>query len=248
MFKNYSMKNTAIILAAGKGNRYGKGILKQFDFLEEKRVIEYPLETFYKHSLIHELIIVIPATNSNYKQYYNIINQAIQKKYSSKKIQIITGGKERYDSTWKAIQHCSKEQEDQFVLVHDAARPFVTATNITNCIQQLQKYNVVSLGIDIVDTVLQINKNIVKKIPNRLELKKAQTPQGFRLVTLEKAYSKFMQLKDKVATDDCSVILKTLPDEKICYVLGNWYNIKITYSYDIELAKIILKKWKDKQL
>ena len=95
--------------------------------------------------------------------------------------------------------------------------------------------------IDSVDTIVEVNENIINSIPNRRLLKRGQTPQAFKKSVLKNAYDLFMQDTEKLVTDDCGIVLKYLPNEIVLTVNGDESNFKITHQQDIYLADNLLK-------
>ena len=227
------MKNVAVILASGSGTRFGSKTPKQFIKLAGKPVIVYTLEAFQKSACIDEIIIV---TNDNYTDFvssltidYNI----------SKSTKIISGGKERYESSWSAIQ--SIEHEECNIIFHDAVRPFVSDRIITDCVKALDKWNAVDVIVDPTDTIVKIKGETIMSIPDRRFLARGQTPQAFKKTIIEKAYQRFLSEEKKVASDDCGILLKYLPMEPVYTVKGEESNFKITHQQDIYLADNIIK-------
>ena len=225
------LKNYAIILASGSGSRYGSSLPKQFIKIKDKTVLEHTIEAFEKVLEIDEIIIVITP------DYYNLANDILSKNNHKKVSKLLTGGEIRKDSSFIGIN--SIEDKEANVLIHDCARPFVTQKIISNCIENLEKYSAVNVAIPTTDTILEIENNIIKSIPNRTNLKSSQTPQCFKLSLIKKAHE--LSKNDNNFTDDCGLIIKhNLAD--IFIVDGDVENIKITYPDDIYIAEKILKK------
>lgn len=227
------MKNIAVILASGSGTRFGAKIPKQFVRLAGKPVIEYTISAFQQADIIHEIIIVC---KENYVDYlYKIINEKNFRKVSK----VIIGGSQRYDSTWAAINAITEYKSN--VIIHDAVRPFVTEDIITRCITALTDFNAVNVVIDCNDTIVVVENKEVKEIPNRRFLKRGQTPQAFKLETLRAAYECFLEDCEKIASDDCGIVKKYLPDEAIAIIEGDERNFKITHQQDIYFADNLIK-------
>lgn len=220
------MKNIAIILASGTGERVGLDIPKQFVKIAGRTVLEHTLDIFEKNNQINEIIIV---TNNNYiKDVQFIANQY------SKITYIIEGGKTRQESSYKGL--CSISEDNAKVLIHDAVRPFLSQRIINECLEALEKYDAVDVAVKSADTIIQINnKKIIENIPNRNDLRRGQTPQGFKLKTIKKAHELALLEKNIAVTDDCGLVLKFgLAD--IYVINGDDYNMKITYPIDIDIA------------
>lgn len=229
------MKNISIILAGGSGKRIGNDIPKQFLEVAGKTILEHTVEKFATHRQIDEITIVVPSNKIEHTQKL-FINKNFQKE-----LNIIAGGQERYQSTLSAIKHY--QNEDCHLLIHDAARPLVTHRIISEVIESLQKYNAVNVAIPATDTIIETDSTHteIKKIPARECLYMVQTPQGFFNRILDLAYQKALLDPNFKTTDDCSVVKKYLPNEKIKIVKGEASNIKITYAEDLALLKYLLK-------
>ena len=117
------MGKSAIITAAGSGHRFGEA--KQFKKLHGKPLYEYSLDIFIKSRLFDEVILVIP--NNNYEK----IQSEIKRKYGSQ-VNLVIGGPNRQDSVKNAIQNSNPKSD--LVVIHDAARPFITKSLIEECI------------------------------------------------------------------------------------------------------------------
>lgn len=152
---------------------------------------------------------------------------------------MISGGLERYDSTLAALQSINEEEAN--LIIHDAVRPFISQKIIEECILALDIANAVDVVVDATDTIVEVSDNYVRNIPDRRYLKRGQTPQAFKKSVLEKAYNTFSSDPEKVASDDCGIVLKYLPNEKIITVPGAEENFKITHLQDIYLADNIIK-------
>lgn len=227
------MKNIGVILASGSGSRFGTKTPKQFIKLAGKPVIQYTIEAFQNASCIDEIIIV---TNEN---YIDFVNELSEKNNFSKVSKIICGGSERYESSWSAIQ--SMDEDNCNVIFHDAVRPFVSERIINDCVNALKEYNAVDVVVDPTDTIVKVKSGKVMSIPDRRFLGRGQTPQAFKKNTIKKAYECFLAAENRVASDDCGIVLKYLPLEDIFIVKGEESNFKITHQQDIYLADNIIR-------
>jgi len=231
------LKNIAIILAGGSGNRFASNLPKQFSKIENKTILEYSIDAFEQNKQIDEIIVV-----SN-PSFIEKTQEIIQVNSFTKIKAVLGGGKERYHSSLTAINFIENECN---LIFHDAVRPFVSQQIIDNIIQALSTYNAVNVAVPASDTILEVteNKNFIKEIPDRNFLFQAQTPQAFRWSAIKKAYQIGLKDDNFKVTDDCGVVKNYLPQEAIFVVKGEQTNIKITYPSDIELAKILLNKIK----
>lgn len=223
------MKNIAVILAGGSGQRLGTDIPKQFLKVAGKKVIEHTIDVFQNHSLIDEIAVV---THPN---YISEIESLLVNNHFTKLKKILRGGKERYFSSLAAIRAYERDGEVNLIF-HDAVRPLVNERIITDCIISLEKYKAVDVAIKTTDTIIQANSdNFISGIPSREFLRNGQTPQAFKLSTIKKAYELALQDPDFKTTDDCGVVYKYLPDEPVYIVEGEQFNMKLTYKEDLFL-------------
>lgn len=221
------MKNIAVILSGGKGQRLGDQIPKQFLKLAGKKVIEHTLDVFQNHPLIDEIVVV---ANPDYIQEMESI--IIRNRYTKIK-KILNGGFERYQSSMVAINSFENEVN---LIFHDAVRPLVNDRIISDCIAALDKYSAVDVAIRTTDTIIQVDDNsFISGIPDRSYLMNGQTPQAFKLSTIKKAYELALKDPEFKTTDDCGVVYKYLPHIPICVIQGEQFNMKLTYKEDLFL-------------
>lgn len=221
------IKNIAVILAGGKGVRLGGKRPKQFLKIAGKKVIEHTLEVFESHPQIDEIVVV-----SNPEYIRDVENIMVEHAYTKVK-KILSGGVERYDSSLAAIK--AYENEAVNLIFHDAVRPLVSHRIISDCIEALKKYNAVDVAVKTTDTIISVADKKIQDIPDRNTLYNGQTPQAFSWKTIHSAYEKALKDPEFKATDDCGVVKKYLPEEKIYVVEGEGYNMKLTYKEDIFL-------------
>ena len=221
------MKNIAIILAGGFGQRLGDTTPKQFLKLAGKKVIEHTIDVFQNHPLIDEIVVV---SNPNYVQEVESI--LVKNEYSKIK-KILKGGKERYHSSLAAINAYEGEVN---MIFHDAVRPLVNDRIISDCINALKTYNAVDVAIKTTDTIIKVDAaDHITGIPAREYLRNGQTPQAFKRSTIKRAYELALKDVDFQTTDDCGVVYKYLPEEFVYVVKGEQFNMKLTYKEDLFL-------------
>lgn len=221
------MKNIALILASGTGSRCNLGIPKQFAKINNKTILEYTVNAFETHELIDGIYLVTS------KEFLEKVKE-LTKNY--KKVQkVIQGGKTRKDSSYNGIS-AIKEIEAK-VLIHDGVRPLISKDIITNCIKELEEKSAICVAIDSTDTIYEINENnTIKAIPQRKFLKRAQTPQCFKLSLIKKAHELANNDPNCLVTDDCGLVqYYNLTD--IYLTQGDENNIKITYKEDLDFVK-----------
>ncbi len=219
---------TAIILAAGNSTRYGKNKNKNFEIVNGKSVLAYSLDAFDKNTYVDNIIIAI---KENEKQE---VTDIINKESTTKNISIITGGNTRKES----VYNCIKNINSDIVIIHDGARPLIKQAYIINCIENMNEFKGVTVGVKSKDTIKITDKNdTVINTTNRSNTWLIQTPQCFDRYTLLKMHKKY---KNYDVTDDCSLLEKD--DYKIKIISGDYSNIKITTSEDLDIVKRLLIK------
>jgi len=221
-------RNYAIILAAGSGNRTQETIPKAFLKINDIYMLEYSIKTFSEIKDIHHIILMVP------KEYIEISQQLINEKAYSKVSWIIAGGDSRFQSSMKGVSMITTA--DANVLIHDAARPFVSKRIIEDCIGSLKHYDAVNVLSPVSDTLIKIENNSVKDTVDRNTYRQTQTPQGFKLSSIKKAHQLAIKENMQDMTDDFALVLK-YKTANYNWVTGSIRNFKITYAEDLEFAK-----------
>ncbi len=223
-------KNIAVILAGGIGSRTGLKKPKQFLKISGKTILEHTIDIFEKHIKIDEIAIVAQEEN----HYY--INELIHKAAYKKVEKILCAGKERYLSTLSALESYNDELESNLI-IHDAVRPLLSHSIIDDCIKALSNYDAVDVAVAASDTIIEVEDNLIDRIPLRKKMYLGQTPQCFKIKTLKEAYETALKDKNFQVTDDCKVVLNYLPNTKVYVVNGSFSNIKLTNIEDLYLLE-----------
>ena len=220
------VKVSAIIPAAGSGSRFGEE--KQFKILRGRPLWAYTLDPFIKSSLINEIVFIVPET------YINTVQSSESFKIASKKkeIKVISGGPKRTDSVLNGLY--STKKTNGLVCIHDAARPFIRESFITETVNSCKDFDGAVLAIPSVDTIKIVKDEIVNKTIDRAITWMAQTPQTFHRDKLLDAFKNNINVH---ATDEST--LMELRGYSIKIIPGDAENFKITNKLDWELAKII---------
>ena len=240
------MYNIAIILAGGIGARVGGNTPKQLLPLADGRsVLEHAVSAFEQSPHIDEVCIVM------HPDYIAYAEQMLLANAWQKVRHIIPGGKERWESSVNAIRAIMNQDNSLpfregmgvGILLHDAARPFVSQDIIARVCEALQEHEAVTVAIPSTDTVYEMADGKVARIPQRSTIMRAQTPQAFRLELIAAAYTKALgaDICDEQAcaachlpaTDDCGIVHEQMPHIPIHIVLGEEQNKKITFKEDI---------------
>lgn len=213
----------------------GSSIPKQFLPLGGKPVAGYSIEAFESSDKISDIVIV--CHEAHLSRMENIVLAAKAKKVRK----LIAGGETRQGSSLIGLENCSRGTE--YVLIHDAARPFLTNSLIEDLLAKAESVGASGPVIDLSDTVVEIGDGLVKSIPSRDILKRVQTPQAFKYDIILKAHKKAMAKGITSASDDCALVLCN--NGKVGFVQGSEENMKITSALDMEIAEIILSRRKD---
>ncbi len=231
--------NLVAILAGGVGARMGMSRPKQFLEFAGRTVLEHSVQAFENHPVVDKILIVM---NSDYVDEAKTI---IKRNNWPKVCGVIIGGNNRYDSSGAAIDYFLGNAPNDKILIHDAARPLVSAELITRVFSALDKYDAVNVGITPTNTIVEINgKGEVTATPDREKLIACQTPQGFRLGLISRAYEMAALQADFTATDDCGVVAKMLPDIKIFVAQGDENNQKLTRPEDLPVFEYFFNRRK----
>lgn len=217
------MVKSGIITAAGSGNRFGGE--KQFKALKGKPLYQHSLDQFLKSNLFDELILVV--SSSVKEQIWDEVNS----KYGSQ-VSLVNGGVSRRDSVEKAIRSSSSNTD--IVVVHDAARPFITNKLIEDCISACMLFDGAIIAIQPNDTIKYSESNKVQKTIDRSNVWMAQTPQAFFKQKILDAYNN-CEHKNLVVTDESTIMEKM--GYEIALVPGCEKNFKITTLNDWERAE-----------
>ncbi len=218
-----------IIVAAGNSSRM-QGINKQFLMLCGKPLLVRTIKKFEDSPYISRIIVVTREEDIN-------AVQRLSEEYSLSKVtDIVRGGADRQTSVVCGINRLSGDEER--VLIHDGARPFVNEEMIENCVEALYRNDAVLCALKIVDTVkLADEEGTVTGTLDRSKLYLAQTPQGVRV----SLYKNALQVAEDTSkfTDDASVMENAGYTVRV--IDGDRCNIKITTPKDIELAEMFIK-------
>ncbi len=228
------MKNIALLIAGGSGNRMGQTIPKQFLTVNEKPVIIYTLEAFQKHPEI-EVIAVVCIDG------WQSVLEAYAKQFNITKLQhIISGGRNGQASIRNGVIELEKNYaSDDIVLIHDAIRPMVSAEIISDCIRVTRENGNAVAVIPCAEAMMQTDDGLVSigSYP-RSRLKRTQTPQGFHLGDICSLHRR--AIKAGITDSVASCTLKIEMGEQVYFSMGSEKNIKLTTVEDLDIFKALL--------
>lgn len=228
-----TVRHWAVIPAAGTGKRMQAGVPKQYLEIDGRTILEITLRQFCYSPLIESVIVAL-SSDDNYFDQLEISSHG--------KINRVTGGDERCHSVLNSLQYLSTiADENDWVMVHDAARPCINQDDIINLVRVLEEHPVGGLlALPVRDTMKRAGEgDFVRETVNREGLWHALTPQMFRLGQLRDAMQQNMD-QGRIVTDESQAM--ELAGLSPMLVRGRQENIKITHMDDLMLAKIYLKQ------
>ena len=214
-------KFSLIITAGGTSSRYGNKN-KLLEKINDKTVIEETVSKFIGFDEIDEVII---SANSS-------IIETLQELLNNPKVKIIEGGDTRQKSVYNALQVVKND----YVLIHDGARPLIRKDTIAYVLEAVLDKDAVTVMTKTTDTIKEVDSTgrIIRTI-DRSKLYNTQTPQAFKTSIIKDAHEK---LTDGNFTDDCSMLEElNIP---VYIVNGSYTNIKITIKSDLDFAKLYI--------
>jgi 2-C-methyl-D-erythritol 4-phosphate cytidylyltransferase len=209
---------SVILPAGGSGQRYHPSQPKLLAPIHGKPVIYHTVAAFYNHPAISE--IIIPCTN-DLKNQLDAVLHAFCSKYHC-----VPSGRSRALSV--ASGYHNRNPRSHYVLIHDAARPNVSANLITRVIAALHTHKAVIPGIPVTDTLKNVANGWITHTVDRSTLVAVQTPQGFHADCLATAYATVLHLDNY--TDEASLVEACGTAGKI--IAGEPTNIKLTVDSD----------------
>ena len=235
--QQYSAKCWAIVPAAGVGNRMQSSIPKQYLMIDGRSLLEHSLTQLLKAEWIEGIVVAL-AENDGYWQDIPLAEDS--------RIRTVVGGKERVDSVSNALDSIQDQVGDNdFILVHDAARPCITNEDLEK-LHQAMAGSVAGLLLadKLTDTIKRDdgNSSVLKTVP-RSGLWRALTPQIFPNALLRKALKSSRNNPSSIITDEASAIELLGLSPKL--IQGRSDNIKVTKAEDILLASLILQAQKE---
>ncbi|GAB1534133.1 MULTISPECIES: 2-C-methyl-D-erythritol 4-phosphate cytidylyltransferase [Brevibacillus] len=226
------MSTGVVIVAAGSGKRMGGQRNKLWLPLAGEPILAHTVRLFATHPDIDEVVLVV--SEADHAEVMTLI--------SAEKLMVVVtmGGAERQDSVRNGLASLSANCD--YVLVHDAARPFVTRKQISDMIKQVQQDQATIMAVPVKDTIKVVGVNgLVESTPARESLWAVQTPQAFRMSLLREAHQAAGEA-GKLGTDD-AMLVEWL-GHPVSIMQGSYENIKITTPDDLWFGEEILRKRK----
>ena len=229
------MKFAAVVAAAGTGTRLPLSDnvkAKQFYILGGLPIYMWSLSRLALHKQIEKIALVLaPDFRETVEQQVASCGLEVLKS----KVVIVDGGATRQESVYKSLQ-ALEDDSPEYVLVHDAARPFLTEEMIDRSIQGVTEYGACSLAVAVADTVKKGENNILGETVDRSNLYLIQTPQSSIFKWLINAHCDAAQ--SKLSTTDDAGILEA-SGHRVFIVPGSAHNLKLTKPDDLALCQAL---------
>jgi 2-C-methyl-D-erythritol 4-phosphate cytidylyltransferase len=209
-----------VLAGAGSGCRFGSEVPKQFVDLDGTPLYLHALRPFLPH--ISQTVIVVPDG------WEKRVEDEVGKIGSTGAILVTAGGPTRQESVSIGLDQLGGEITH--VMVHDAARPFVAASLILNVMEAAQRHGACVPVIPVPDTVKSVRNGLVKGTVDRRLLRLVQTPQGFELGLVKRAFAR-ARAEGYTGTDE-SALVERLGWE-VTAIEGDSRNIKVTWDADL---------------
>jgi len=226
--------NVAIVVAAGKGTRLGGNRPKQFLELGGIPVVIHTLRQFERCREINEIVTVLPAEETgrflSFAKEFGLL----------KPMRVVAGAETRAQSVARGLALIG---EAEIVAVHDGVRPFVSPDEIDQVVDAARATGAAILVAPVPDTIKEIKDDRVIRTWPRANLRRALTPQCFRLELLRRAYQTLSEIEVANEVTDDSLLVERLGVE-IVVIEGSSRNIKITEEEDLILGEELLRRFK----
>jgi 2-C-methyl-D-erythritol 4-phosphate cytidylyltransferase len=231
------MQIHAIILAGGDGNRFGGEQPKQFVRLAGDAILLRTLRRLHGASIGRLVVVSHPRWID---ETTRLLAEAGLP--GSMDVEVVAGGATRNESTRNGLAALGGADDD-IVLVHDAVRPLLPLEVIQRAVEPIisGRAEATDTVIPSADTLVIVDGEAVVEIPDRARYRRGQTPQTFRVGVLRRAYAAAEAAGDLSATDDCSLVLRYVPEARMLAVAGDEINMKITTRIDMVMADRMLQ-------
>ncbi|MFR9620274.1 MAG: 2-C-methyl-D-erythritol 4-phosphate cytidylyltransferase [Rikenellaceae bacterium] len=217
-----------IVVAGGSGSRFGASMPKQFQFLGQRPVLAYSLNSFARALPSSEIVVVVAEDRVAYWQN-------LASRFDLPDHKVVVGGEQRYHSVLAGLEALSDDVE--VVAVHDGARPLCSEALIERCVSMAISSGSAIPTIAPNDSLREVVADGVSRALVRANIRVVQTPQCFEAAILRRAYR---QPYDPQFTDDASLVENS--GERVWLCDGEVENLKITTSIDMLLAEEILER------
>jgi len=214
--------NYALLLLAGSSNRFHDKTPKQFYLIKNKPLYYYPLKALNESKNIDEIIVLTLKD-----KIFEVFSFVKENKLNKVKV-VISGGNSRNESVRFGLNKIKeKANEDDIVLIHDAARAMLTSNDVDIAINETKKKEATTFAIRSYDTLVKASNYQINQYLNRDEIFRIQTPQTFKFDLIFKAYQ-----NNKFTNDDTELVF--LLNKKVHLLKGSERLFKVTTKEDIK--------------
>ena len=224
--REMAARTAAIVVAGGAGRRMGGSLPKQYRELAGEPVLLHALRAFLEHPRVDAVVVVLPPADA----------AAPPSWLSSLEVRVVAGGAERADSVWNGLAAVSADVGT--VLIHDGARPLVSAAVIDRVLEAVGPGGAVA-ALPVTDTLkAEAPDGAIERTVDRSRLWQAQTPQGFPLELIREAHRRARE-DGAVLTDDAAACERI--GVRVRLVQGDPMNLKVTRDVDLAVADALLR-------
>jgi 2-C-methyl-D-erythritol 4-phosphate cytidylyltransferase len=223
------MRNSAIVVAAGLGKRFGRAIRKQYILLGDRSILEHSLLSFESAPEIADIVVVLDAGS------ISELEEKLKRGFSKIR-KVIPGGLERQDSVAAGFR-ASLEFSPDIVCIHDGARPFLAHEILKAVLEGAREVGAAIPVIPVIDTIKRVSPSAqVTETLERRDLYRTQTPQAFRTQVLKEALER-AEADGVVATDESFLVERI--GRPVKAVEGSEMNVKVTTLVDLQIAQCL---------
>jgi len=221
--------SAAVIAAGGMGKRLGREMPKALIPLDKKPLFVYSLEVFVKHPAVSEIAVVVPEDS------VDTTREIIDTLNVSKNITVVKGGAERWQSVQNGV--FATDESSEWILTHDAARPFVTTEVIDSLLEKRSLYKCAITATPVEDTIRRFENDRCIATIDRSLLIRVGTPQLFHRKSLLEA---FVHADSRAPPPTDEAMLMEKNGIEVGFAWGDPMNFKITTQSDLDLAEALL--------
>ncbi len=230
----------AVLLAGGVGARMGNVEKpKQFIEIGGKPVIAHTIEKFSVYPDFEQVIVLVPKSWIRHTQ--DIVGKYV---LNREKVAVIAGGVSRNETIMNAIDYIEQLgglDDGTIIVTHDAVRPFVTHRIIEENIRYARECGACNTVVAASDTiVVSEDHTVISSIPDRKVMYQGQTPQSFHAKRLRELYASLSAQERDTLTDACKILV--LKGDPVRLVEGEVFNMKITYPFDLRVARSMMSE------
>ncbi len=213
-----------VIAAGGAGARFGAAQKKQFLEIAGKSLLQHAVDFFLSYDGVRQIVVVLPQ------------DELQRQSFNDARVRCVAGGTSRAESVKNGILALQDAHEMDCILVHDAARPNVSAALVDRVVQKVVEYGAAIPTLAVTDTLKQVKDERLLKTIDRSQMRAAQTPQGARWSFFKQIYQNSNM--DLARVTDEAMLLEEGGFE-VFWVEGDRANIKVTTPLDLQWLQFL---------